>query len=129
MNASLSATVPMLMNIKKRHLVVHDDNSKVVKSMNNTLTEKIDRRWNLKEGDLESSIYVKAAILDPRFKKLSFFTDQQMDRAYSVVANLAESLAEESATRPQTERDDDDTGVVEESEPTQPPKQRERGSR
>lgn len=43
MNASLSATVPMLMNIKKRHLVMRDDDSKVIKALKTTLTEEIDR--------------------------------------------------------------------------------------
>lgn len=43
MNTSLSATVPMLMNIKKRHLVVHEDDSAVTKTLKPTLTEEIDR--------------------------------------------------------------------------------------
>lgn len=45
MNTSLSATVPMLMNIKKQHLVVHKDDSAVTKTLKITLTEEIDRRW------------------------------------------------------------------------------------
>jgi len=45
MNESLSATVPMLMNIEKRHLVVHEDDSAVTKTLKITLTEEIDRRW------------------------------------------------------------------------------------
>ena len=94
MNASLSATIPMLMNLKRRHLVVREDDSRVVRAMKTTLTEEIDSRWQLNEQDLASSIYTRAAILDPRFKKLSFFSDQQRDQAYSVVANLAESLVE-----------------------------------
>ncbi|KAL1264720.1 hypothetical protein QQF64_005075, partial [Cirrhinus molitorella] len=92
MNASLSATVPMLMNIKKRHLVVHEDDSAVTKTLKTTLSEEIDRRWELKGRLLESSIYIKAAVLDPRFKKLSFFTDEQRNEAYTTVENLAESL-------------------------------------
>ncbi|KAM3598821.1 uncharacterized protein V6R79_023049 [Siganus canaliculatus] len=42
-NASLSATVPMLMNIKKRHLVVLDDDSNVIKVLKTTLNDEIDR--------------------------------------------------------------------------------------
>ena len=43
MNASLSATVPMLMNIKKLHMVVRDDDSMVSKALKTTLTKEIDR--------------------------------------------------------------------------------------
>jgi hypothetical protein len=48
MNAFLSATVPLLLNINKRHLVVHEDDSAVTKTLKITLTEEIDRRWELK---------------------------------------------------------------------------------
>ncbi|XP_065115787.1 E3 SUMO-protein ligase ZBED1-like [Paramisgurnus dabryanus] len=110
MNTSLSATVPMLMNIKKRHLVVHEDDSTVTKTLKIILTEEIDRRWDLKGRLLESSIYIKAAILDPRFKKLSFFTDdEQRNEAYTVVENLAESLS----ARPVQEVGDDSELVEE----------------
>lgn len=59
---------------------------------------------------MESNIYIKAAILDPRFKKLSFFTDdEQRNEAYTVVENLAESLA----ARPVQEVGDDSEFVEE----------------
>ncbi|KAM3858642.1 E3 SUMO-protein ligase ZBED1-like [Diretmus argenteus] len=116
-NASLSATVPMLMNIKKRHLVVCDDDSKVTKTIKTTLSEEIDRRWELKGPDLERSIYITAAVLDPRFKKLSFFSDAQRDEAYSAVEELADSLAD----RPIQQESD----MVEEPGPTAPTKQRD----
>lgn len=85
------------------------------------LTEEIDRRWELKERLLESSIYIKAAALDPRFKKLYFFTDEQWDKAYSAVANIAESLA----VRPLQE-ESVGSDLVEEREPTGPAKQKEK---
>ncbi|CAM4608041.1 unnamed protein product [Leuciscus chuanchicus] len=122
MNTSLSATVPMLMNIKKRHLVVHEDDSAVTKTLKITLTEEIDRRWELKGRLLESSIYIKAAILDPRFKKLSFFTDdEQRNEAYTVVENLAESLA----ARPVQEVVDD-SELVEERDTAAGPSRQEK---
>lgn len=122
MNTSLSATVPMLMNIKKRHLVVHEDDSAVTKTLKTTLTEEIDRRWELKGRLLESSIYIKAAILDPRFKKLSFFTDdEQRNEAYTVVENLAESLA----ARP-VQKVGDDSELVEERDTAAGPSRQEK---
>ena len=33
-------------------------------------------------------------MLDPRFKKLSFLSDEERDEAYSVIAEAAESLTE-----------------------------------
>lgn len=111
-NASLSATVPMLMDIKKRHLVVHGDDSKVIKVLKTTLIDEIDRRWELKEPGLETSIYIKAAVLDPRFKKLSFFTDEQRSEAYSAVANLTESLLDRPVREEST-----DSEMVEEHQP------------
>ncbi|RXN34368.1 zinc finger BED domain-containing 1-like protein [Labeo rohita] len=106
-NASLSATVPMLMNIKKRHLVVHEDDSRTTKIIKTTLSDEMDRRWELKGPGLEISVYISAAVLDPRFKKLSFLSDDQRDEAYSVVAELAESLTDRSC---QEESDTVDPG-------------------
>ncbi len=94
MNISLSDTVPMLMNIKKLHLMMCEDDSAVTKTLKTTLTEEIDSRWELKDRLLESSIYINAAALDPCFKKLSFFTDEQRNEAYTVVENLAENLCQ-----------------------------------
>lgn len=60
-------------------------------------------------------------MLDPRFKKLSFFTDEQRDEAYSAVANLAESLPDRPVQEESTDSD-----MVEEHQPTVPPKQKEK---
>lgn len=106
-NASLSATVPMVMNIKKRHLVVHEDDSRITKIIKTRLSEEMDRRWELKGPGLEQSVYISAAVLDPRFKKLSFLSDDQRDEAYSVVAEVAESLTNRSC---QEESDTMDPG-------------------
>lgn len=84
MKACPSATVPMLMSIKKQHLVVHEDDHAVTKILKNTLIEEFNRWWELKDRLLESSIYSEAAVLDPRFKKLSFFTDAQRNEANTV---------------------------------------------
>ncbi|XP_053346541.1 zinc finger BED domain-containing protein 4-like [Clarias gariepinus] len=65
------------------------------------------RRWELKGPGLEISVYISAAVLDPRFKKLSFLSDDQRDEAYSVVAELAESLTDRSC---QEESDTVDPG-------------------
>ena len=43
-NASLSATVPMLFNLKRRHLDIFENDSNVTKSMKKKLEEEIDRR-------------------------------------------------------------------------------------
>lgn len=114
---SLSATVPMLMTIKKRHLVVCDDDSKVTKTIKSTLSEEMDRRWELKELELVRSIYISAVVLDPRFKKLSFFSDEQRDEAYSAVEELADSLADRSFQQ--------ESDMVEEPGPTAPTQQRD----
>ncbi|KTF94532.1 hypothetical protein cypCar_00048452 [Cyprinus carpio] len=113
--------VLMLMNIKKRHLVVHEDDSAVTKSLKTTLTEETDRRWELKDRLLESSIYIKAAVLDPRFKKFSFFTDERRYEVYTVVENLTESLA----ARPVQEVGED-SDLVEQCDPAGPSEQKEK---
>ncbi len=47
-NVSLSATVPMLANLKKRHLAITDDDSPITKKMKSKLVEDIDSRWEFK---------------------------------------------------------------------------------
>ncbi|KAI2660035.1 E3 SUMO-protein ligase ZBED1 [Labeo rohita] len=78
--------------------------TKIIKT---TLSDEMDRRWELKGPGLEISVYISAAVLDPRFKKLSFLSDDQRDEAYSVVAELAESLTDRSC---QEESDTVDPG-------------------
>ncbi|XP_060781454.1 zinc finger BED domain-containing protein 4-like [Neoarius graeffei] len=77
-NASLSATLPMLINMKRRHLLLREDDGAAVTALKKTLREEIDKRWELKE-ELQSSIYIKAAVLDPRFKNLSFMEEEKRD--------------------------------------------------
>ncbi|KAF3835713.1 hypothetical protein F7725_013509, partial [Dissostichus mawsoni] len=91
-NASLSATLPMLVNMKRRHLLSRDDDSTTVKAVKKKITEEIDKRWEL-TGSLEGSIYIQAAVLDPRFKSLSFLDAEKRDDAYATVSDLAESLS------------------------------------
>ena len=124
-NASLSATVPMLINIKNRHLAVRDDDSNVIKNLKTTITQEIVTRWSLESLQV-SSVYIQAAVLDPRFKKLNFFTDEQTEEAYSAVENLAESIAE-NAHRPVRVREESlSDSDREEQPPTAPPKQNEK---
>lgn len=107
-NVSLSATLPMLINMKRRHLLLREDDSAAATAMKNTLREEIDKRWEL-NGELQTSIYIKAAVLDPRFKSLSFMEEEKRDEAYTTVFELAESLtpAEEPAQRPLDEDDNE----------------------
>ncbi|XP_054476510.1 NADPH oxidase 5 [Anoplopoma fimbria] len=90
-NASLSATLPMLANLKKRHLTITDNDSPITKKMKSKLVEEIDRRWEFKTRMM--SVYIKAAVVDPRFKQLSFLDDAKRDEAYTEVAQLADRLS------------------------------------
>lgn len=94
-NASLSATVPMLANLKKRHLTITDNDSPITKKMKSKLVEEIDRRWEFETGMM--SVYIKATVIDPRFKQLSFLDDAKRDEAYTEVAQLADRLSARSA--------------------------------
>ena len=80
-NASLSATLPMLINMKRRHLLLRDDDSTTAKALKGKLSEEIVKRWEL-TGSLETSTYIQAAVLDPRFKSLSFLNAEKQDKAY-----------------------------------------------
>ncbi|XP_020315982.1 zinc finger BED domain-containing protein 1-like [Oncorhynchus kisutch] len=94
-NASLSATIPMLANLKRRHLAPVEDDSPTTKSLKTRLVEESDNRWQLKDRLFESSIYVQAAVVDPRFKLLSFLDDAKRDVAYINVSQLADRLSAE----------------------------------
>ncbi|KAL7382339.1 hypothetical protein ABVT39_020795 [Epinephelus coioides] len=70
-NVSLSATVPMLFNFKKRHLSPEEDDSPAIRELKKTLVTEIDSRWQLSSLE-DSSIYLLSSALDPRFKQLKF---------------------------------------------------------
>ncbi|KAJ8416951.1 hypothetical protein AAFF_G00328290 [Aldrovandia affinis] len=61
-NASLSVTITMLANLKRRHLAIAEDDSPTTK------------------------------IVDPRFKLLPFLDDGKWDEAYICVSQLADRL-------------------------------------
>ncbi|KAJ8401823.1 hypothetical protein AAFF_G00377940 [Aldrovandia affinis] len=98
-NASLSATIPMLTNLKRRHLAIAEDDSPTTKSLKAKLVEEIDHRWQINDRLFESSLYVQAAVVDPRFKLLPFLDDGKRDKAYICVSQLADRL--NAAQRPE----------------------------
>lgn len=94
-NASLSATVPMLANLRKRHLTITDNDSPFTKKMKSKLIEEIDSRWKLNTRKM--TVYITAAVVDSHFKQLSFLDDAKRDEAYTKVAQLADRLRPHSA--------------------------------
>lgn len=80
-NLSLSATVPMLFNLKKRHLSPLEDDSPTIREMKNTLVKEIDSRWELLNLE-PTSIYLLSSALDVRFKHLKFLEDEKKDLVY-----------------------------------------------
>lgn len=55
-NASLSATIPMLVNLKKCHLVVFQGDSPTKRKIKLKLVEEIDSRWKVYERLVMTSI-------------------------------------------------------------------------
>uniref|UniRef100_A0A8C4GRK4 HAT C-terminal dimerisation domain-containing protein n=1 Tax=Dicentrarchus labrax TaxID=13489 RepID=A0A8C4GRK4_DICLA len=106
-NTSLSATVPMLANLKKRHLAITDDDSPITKKMKSKLVEEIGSRWEFKNRMMMTN----SAVVDPRFKQLSFLDDAKRDEAYTVVAQLAERLSALSAATGTGEPGDEEQHV------------------
>ncbi len=62
-NSSLSATVPMLFNLKKHHLAPEEDDSFPIREMKKTLITEMDSRWQLLSLK-PSSIYLLSSALD-----------------------------------------------------------------
>lgn len=87
-NTSLSATVPTLANLKKRHLTITGNDSPITKNIKIKLVEEIHRRWEFKTQMM--SVYITAAVVDPRFKHLSLLDDAKRDEAYTEVTQLAD---------------------------------------
>ncbi|XP_048014366.1 zinc finger BED domain-containing protein 4-like [Megalobrama amblycephala] len=97
-NLSLSATVPMLFNLKKRHLSPEEDDSPAIREMKNTLVKEIDSRWELLNLE-PTSIYLLSSALDVRFKHLKFLEDEEEDLVYIEVVRLAEHLHQQQIVR------------------------------
>ena len=86
-NVSLSATIPMLSNLKKRVMMPNPDDSPAIRDLKKAITTDIDTRWNLKEFEPQS-LYLMAAALDPRFKCLRFLKEEERDRVYIQVGQI-----------------------------------------
>lgn len=106
--------------MKRRHLLLRDDDNTTVTALKKTLTEEIDKRWELR-GNIETSIYIQAAVLDPRFKSLSFLEVEKRDEAYTTVSDLVESLSPAEEADAQRE---DRNSSGNESEPSPAPKKK-----
>ncbi|KAJ4934524.1 hypothetical protein JOQ06_007317 [Pogonophryne albipinna] len=90
-NVSLSATMQMLFNLKRRHLSPKEDDSPAIREVKKTLVTEIDSRWKLSLLE-PSSIYLLSSALDQRFKQLKFLTNEKKDLVYIEVVRLAEHL-------------------------------------
>lgn len=77
----LLSQVPMLFNLKKRHLSPEEDDSPAIREMKNTLVKEIDSRWELLNLE-PTSIYLLSSALDVRFKHLKFLEDEKKDLVY-----------------------------------------------
>ena len=78
---------------------------------------------------MASSIYIQAAVLGPRFKKLSFLTDEQKEEGYTAVKTLAESMDSHRTVREESPDHDSDSDLGELTQrerTTAHPKQKER---
>ena len=95
-NVSLSSVVPMLTNIKKRHLTPLDADSPAIRALKSTLVNEIDTRWKLAKLE-PNSVYLISAALDPRFKSLKFLDDEKKDLVYIEVVQLARHLHQRTA--------------------------------
>ena len=58
--------------------------------MKSKLVEEIESRWEFKNRMMMNSVYITAAVLDPRFKQPSFLDDAKWNKAYTEVAQLAD---------------------------------------
>ncbi|KAK0135825.1 Zinc finger BED domain-containing protein 1 [Merluccius polli] len=118
-NLSLSATVPMLFNLKKRHLSPEEDDSPAIREMKNTLVTEIDSRWQLLSLE-PSSIYLLSSALDQRFKQLKFLNKEKKDFVYIEVVHLAEHLHQRQTVQ-DSEVEEDPAASHGEEETTAPP--------
>ncbi|XP_071371643.1 E3 SUMO-protein ligase ZBED1-like [Centroberyx affinis] len=116
-NLSLSATVPMLFNLKKRHLSPEEDDSPAITEIKTTLVTEIDSRWQLLSLE-PSSIYLLSSALDQRFKQLKFLDKEKKDLVYIEVVRLAEHLNQRQTVR---EVEGDLAASHEEEETAMPP--------
>ncbi|XP_066567854.1 E3 SUMO-protein ligase ZBED1 isoform X3 [Amia ocellicauda] len=91
-NLSLSATLPMLSNMKNRHLAPQDEDSPAVTALKRKLIEQIDNRWQL-TSLTRNNMYVLASALDPRFKHLKFISQAAREAAYTEIESQAGRLS------------------------------------
>lgn len=71
-NISLSTVLPIV----QRKMAIDENDSPVIKQFKTKAVDAIVRRWEL-ETFLPGEISILATVLDPRFKQLSFLTDEQ----------------------------------------------------
>ncbi|KAJ8358823.1 hypothetical protein SKAU_G00153480 [Synaphobranchus kaupii] len=95
-NTSLSTIIPMLMNVKRHHLINREEETPAIRELKRKMVEEIDQRFELTPLDV-TSVQVLAAAVDPRFKQLKFLENDKRNAAYMELANLTRRLTQAGA--------------------------------
>lgn len=90
-----------------------------VTTLKKTLIKGIDKRWELRRN-VETSIYIQAADLDPRLKSLSFLKAEKWDEAYTTVWDLLRGYLQQKKLMLREDRD----SSGDKSEPGPAPKEK-----
>jgi len=109
---SLSAIYPLLFIIEKNIATPAEGEPAAAKLLRETVVKELRRRF--KSADYSTSNAAKAAVLDPRYKRLKFFDDNARDKTYAAVVDANEPAEDESSEPPSKRAKTDDLMFLDE---------------
>ena len=80
-NVSRSQIYPIICGLTKNTVKTTDDESQLVKKVKETIASELTRRYQATSTDIFSTTAGFVTILDPRYKRLPFFTTEQRKKA------------------------------------------------
>jgi len=91
-DVSSSVMYPIVCGLLKKHLTTVEGESPLIRKMMESIANELKTRYNPFDKEIASSQPVIASLLDPRYKSLSFFSDEQKKLAWETLETKLDDI-------------------------------------
>ena len=91
-DVSSSVMYPIVCGLLKKHLTTVEGESPLIRKMMESIANELKTRYNPFDKEIASSQPVIASLLDPRYKSLSFFSDEQNKLAWETLETKLDDI-------------------------------------
>ena len=91
-NVSLSEVYPIVCGLLRKSLKVLDSDGNVIRKAKELISEELKGRYQLSDIKTASSTPVMASLMDPRYKRLSFWSSAQRNKVEESLDRLIDEM-------------------------------------